>query len=141
MRRSAGLVLATVALGLAVWLACVAWTRVRSPDSAEESTSAVWIALLKGFSGEVYYVGSKNGYAYFRVGNLFWSYYKVPECLTKLPRTFPLGNGQGYIVQPRTGPFPGGKGSAIWIDVLPYGAATTCPSPASERSRRVIPPV
>lgn len=129
MRRAAGILVGTIAVGAAVYWAALASNHAQSPESAQESASSVWIALLKGFNGDVYYVGSKGAYAYFRLGDRFWSYYKVPLCLTRLPREFPLGDGQAYVIHPRYGPFPGGKGTAIWIDVLPYATATNCPSP------------
>jgi hypothetical protein len=76
------------------------WTHLRSPQSvALEDSSFVWIALLKGFNGDVVYVGSDDSYAYFRLGSLFWSYYKVPACAARLPETFPVGRRSGYVVQ------------------------------------------
>jgi hypothetical protein len=76
------------------------WTHLRSPQSvAIEDSSTVWIALLKGFNGDVVYVGSYDSYAYFRLGSFFWSYYKVPACAARLPETFPVGRRSGYVVQ------------------------------------------
>ena len=76
------------------------------PRAAQENTNAVWIALLKGFSGPVYYVGSENGFAYFRLGQLFWTYYKVPERDTRLQTVFPLGEGKPYLVDLKNVPNP-----------------------------------
>jgi hypothetical protein len=76
------------------------WTRFRSPASAaDEDAYAVWIALLKGFSGDVVYVGSDDTFAYFRLGHFFWSYYKVRACAADLPETFRVGGDGRYVVQ------------------------------------------
>jgi hypothetical protein len=76
------------------------WTRLRSPESAaEENSYAVWIAVLKGFSGDVVYVGSDETHAYFRIGRIFWSHYKVPACAASLPEMFSVGAGRPYAVQ------------------------------------------
>ena len=77
----------------------VTWTHSRSPEAgAIEDSSAVWMALLKGFNGDVVYVGSDHSHAYFRRGHFFWSYYKVPACAAHLPETFPVGRLPGYVV-------------------------------------------
>ena len=86
-------------LSLAV-AAYAGWTRVQSAEaSAEENSSPVWIALLKGLSGEVSYVGSDNTHAYFRLGSVFWSYYKVRSCDAQVPDIFPVDRGTPYVVQ------------------------------------------
>jgi len=66
---------------------------------AIEDSSTVWIALLKGFNGDVVYVGSDESYADFRLGSFFWSYYKVPACAARLPERFPVARRSGYVVQ------------------------------------------
>jgi hypothetical protein len=35
---------------------------------AKEDQYALWIAVLKGFNGDVYYVGNQGEFAYFRAG-------------------------------------------------------------------------
>jgi hypothetical protein len=54
---------------------------------------------LKGFDGEVHYVGSDATYAYFLVGVIFRSYYKVPICAAHVPETFSVGDGKPYVVK------------------------------------------
>lgn len=50
---------------LAAFFTAAAWTRMRSPlRAAAEDSYAVWIALWKGFSGDVAYVGSTGTHAY-----------------------------------------------------------------------------
>jgi hypothetical protein len=76
------------------------WTRVRTPESAAHADSyRVWIALLKGFDGDVYYVGNDETHAYFRLGRLFWSYYKVPACAAHLPEMLSVQRGRPYVVR------------------------------------------
>ena len=95
-RRVFQFVLASI---FAIFLACIASSRLRSPESAaEENTYAVWIALLKGFSGDVMYIGSTDSHAYFRAGQIFWSFYKIPACVADLPATFAIGKGEPYLV-------------------------------------------
>jgi hypothetical protein len=53
---------------------------------------------LKGFSGDVVYVGNDDTHAYFRIGSIFWSYYKVPACAVSLPETLSVGSGTPYVV-------------------------------------------
>ena len=55
--------------------------------------------LLKGFGGDVLYVGSSDTYAYFKVGRFIGDYYKVPACSVFLPETFQVGHGRFYVVQ------------------------------------------
>lgn len=72
-----------------------------SPDSlvnASEDSYAVWIALLKGFAGDVIYVGSDDAHAYFRIGRFLGHYYKVPACAVRLPESFTVGHGKPYVV-------------------------------------------
>jgi hypothetical protein len=94
--------------------AAAVWTRTRSPERvAVEDATAVWIAILKGFNGEVRYIGNLGDYEYFIIGDIFWSYYKVPKSYTliKLPRTFSLGGGVPYVVT---------------LKFLPNGYASCC---------------
>jgi hypothetical protein len=95
---------------IVVLAACISWTRVRSPEAAAaEDSYAVWMALLKGFNGDMRYIGSSDTHAYFRNGKLFWSYYKVPACLAKLLRTFPVGR-DSYVVALENVPSYGSPG-------------------------------
>jgi hypothetical protein len=95
----------TVAIIAVAWLFVVcfgwaAWTRLRAPESAaKEDVSGVHIQLLKGFEGDVLYIGSDDTHAYFRSGNVFWSYRKVPRCMTNLPRTFAINAGEPYVAR------------------------------------------
>lgn len=92
MRRGTRIATILAASVLAAFFIAAAWTRMRSPlSAAAEDSYAVWIALWKGFSGDVAYVGSTGTHAYFRTGRVFWSYYKIPSCLAELPRTFRVG--------------------------------------------------
>jgi hypothetical protein len=68
-------------------------------SAAREDSYRVWMALLKGFGGDVFYVGSDDTYSYFRLGRVFRSYYKVPTCAAKLPQTLPLEAGESYAVR------------------------------------------
>jgi hypothetical protein len=65
-----------------------------SPENANQ----LWYAVLKPFDRDVYYVGSDGEYSYFRQGYVFYSRYKAQTSKLKLPRTFPFGKGQPYIV-------------------------------------------
>jgi hypothetical protein len=57
------------------------------------------MALLKGFEGNVIYVGSDDTYTYFRLGTVFRSYHKLPTCAVHVPVTFPLQTGRSYTVR------------------------------------------
>jgi len=59
----------------------------------------VWAALAKGSNVTVHYVGSDNTHAYFRVGVVFSSYYKVPACAVLMPETFSVRHGRSYTVR------------------------------------------
>jgi hypothetical protein len=84
-----------VALG-----ACVAGNRAQAIQSSADTDSyRVWIALLKGFEGDVRYVGSDEQYAYFRIGTIFRSYHKLPLCAVQLPETLSLDDGRAYVVR------------------------------------------
>jgi len=56
------------------------------------------MAALKGFEGSVYYVGSDGDDSYFRAGKVFYSRYKAQTSKIRLPRTFPFGKGDPYLV-------------------------------------------
>jgi hypothetical protein len=68
-------------------------------SSADADSSRVWMALLKGFEGDVRYVGSDGPYAYFRLGTVFRSYHKLPTCAVHVPESFPLEADRSYIVR------------------------------------------
>ena len=74
------------------------WTHLQSPHGAEADPWTVWISVLKGSRGDVLYVGTKEPYAYFRIGSMFPTYYKTPACNTTLPRVFEVGAGVPYVV-------------------------------------------
>ena len=98
-RRVPLFVLAAVAF---MTVAYAGWTHLRSPESAASPDSyRVWIALLKGFSGDVVYVGSDDTHAYFRLGTIFWSYYKVPACAVHLPEKMSIDSATPYVVRLR----------------------------------------
>ena len=65
---------------------------------AKERPYDLWMAALKGFEGPVYYVGSDGDYSYFRAGTMIYTRYKVQTTKTHLPRTFPFGKGEPYLV-------------------------------------------
>jgi hypothetical protein len=77
---------------------CSLWAHLQSPERAKSDAHTVWISVLKGFGGEVLYVGTKEPYAYFRIGSVFPTYYKSPACNFTLPRTFDIGTGKPYVV-------------------------------------------
>jgi hypothetical protein len=56
------------------------------------------MATLKGFEGAVYYVGSDGDYSYFRAGKMFYTRYKARTSQLRLPRAFPFGRGEPYLV-------------------------------------------
>lgn len=100
MKRNLRVALGVLTLAVGLVGAYAGWTRVRSPKSAaHEDSYIVWVALLKGFSGDVVYVGSDDTHAYFRLGSVFWSYYKVPACAAHLPETFSVDRGSFYRVR------------------------------------------
>ena len=67
--------------------------------AARTDNYRVWITLLKGFGQKVYYVGSDDTDAYFRVGAVFRSYYKMPSCAAHPPEAFLLLEGKPYGVK------------------------------------------
>jgi hypothetical protein len=84
---------------------CACMSSCTSPRSLEALAGAkddpwtLWVALLKGFSGEVIYVGSSDTHAYFRIGRFFGDYYKTPACSALLPQIFAVGRGTPYVVR------------------------------------------
>ena len=100
MKRSRRIALIALVSLIGAFVAVVSWTRVQNPELVASTDSyRPWIALLKGFEGDVEYIGSDDSHAYFRVGWIFWSYYKVPSCATQLPETFPVRGGKPYAVK------------------------------------------
>ena len=77
---------------------CSLWAHLQSPERAEADPWAVYIGVLKGFKGDVLYVGTRESYAYFRIGSVFPTYYKTPACNTILPRVFDIGAEMPYVV-------------------------------------------
>ena len=87
-------------LSLASANACAGGNQANAIQSSADSDSErVWIALLKGFEGDVLYVGSDDAYSYFQLGTFFKSYHKLPRCAAKVPETFPLQTGRRYTVR------------------------------------------
>jgi hypothetical protein len=100
MKRNHSLSLLAVTLLVPFAGAALGWAHTDSPKSAaHEDSYRVWMALLKGFGGDVFYVGSDDTYSYFRLGHVFRSYYKVPICAAKLPQTLALEAGESYAVR------------------------------------------
>jgi hypothetical protein len=100
MKRNHCLSVLAVTLLVPIAGAAVGWANAGSPKSAaHEDSYRVWIALLKAFDGDVFYVGSDDTYSYFRLGHLFRSHYEVPTCAAKLPQTLPLEASESYAVR------------------------------------------
>jgi hypothetical protein len=77
----------TVTLGL-----LVAYNRSEmAVRAAPEEPYDLWLAVIKGFSGPVNYMGSDGGFAYFRAGSFFYDHYKTRASNVLLPRVFPIG--------------------------------------------------
>lgn len=86
---------------LAVVICAIAPVGCRSLSyihGASEDSQALWMAALKGFEGPVYYVGSDGDYSYFRAGTVTYTRYKALTAKIHLPRTFPFGKGEPYLV-------------------------------------------
>ena len=77
------------------FLLSVSCSSVKNP---RENNYDLWMDALKGFNGPVYYIGSDETNAYFRVGSYFHSYYKVKATDTHLPKTFPVSKGEPYQI-------------------------------------------
>jgi hypothetical protein len=100
MKRSRRIALFALVSTAAVVVSCAGWTRIRSPAPAADANSyAVWIALLKGWEGDVTYLGSDETDAYFRIGRIFWSYYKVYSCAVRVPKVLSIHGNESYIVK------------------------------------------
>jgi len=99
LHRRARLALMAFFLFVAIaFVGSVLWNRTRTPEvAAVEDVTAVRMAILKGFRGDVVYVGSQQDYAYFRTDYIFCSNYKVPATLVRLPRSFPIDGGEPYV--------------------------------------------
>jgi hypothetical protein len=96
-RRVVAVVLATAVLVVATY---AGWTRIRAPGvAARDDSYPVYIALLKGLPGDVVYVGSDDTHAYFRLGKVFWTYYKLLSCAAPVPEPFPIQRGRAYVVK------------------------------------------
>jgi hypothetical protein len=123
MRRGHRVTLTALALLVAAGAAWAGWTRIRSPVSwAREDSYDVWIALLKGFEGDVYYVGSDERYLYFRIGRVFWTYYKLPLCAAQVPEAIAVDRGEPYVVRLRVSSnntIAGGGSCAGGVDFQP----------------------
>lgn len=65
---------------------------------AKERPYDLWMAALKHQEGPVYYVGSEGEFSYFRAGTVIWTRYKAQTSRIHLPRTFPFGKGEPYLV-------------------------------------------
>ena len=65
---------------------------------AKERPYDLWMATLKGFEGPVYYVGSEGEFSYFRAGKIVYTRYKAQTSKIGLPRTFPFGKEEPYLV-------------------------------------------
>ena len=65
---------------------------------AQEQPVYLWIAALKHMEGPVYYVGTDGDFSYFRAGYIFFTRYKARTSMIRLPRTFPFGTRQPYLV-------------------------------------------
>jgi hypothetical protein len=86
---------------LAVVICALAMAGCRSLSyihGAHEDSQALWMAALKHQEGPVYYVGSDGDYSYFRAGTVYYTRYKAQTSKIHLPRTFPYGKGEPYIV-------------------------------------------
>ena len=77
---------------------CSLWAHLKSTEDAIADAYKVWISVLKGFGQDVYYIGTKEPYSYFRIGSVFPTYYKSPACNFTLPRIFDIGAGKPYVV-------------------------------------------
>lgn len=86
----------TVIIGILVIVACtgIFFSMRPVPALAKEDPWLIWIATLKGFDGEVRYVGDRDGYSYFQIGDFFKSYAKMKTDRTRLHEHFPLGSGK-----------------------------------------------
>src|SRR5437867_3199515 len=88
--------------GLMLLICCIiGFSSCRSASylqKAKERPCDLWMAALKGFEGPVYYIGSDEDFSYFRAGRIFYTRYKARTSKIRLPRTFPFGKGEPYLV-------------------------------------------
>jgi hypothetical protein len=73
---------------------------------ARERPYDLSMAVLKGFKGPVYYVGSEGDFSYFRAGEIFHTKYKVQTDTIRLPSEFPLEHGKPYLATMSMVPYP-----------------------------------
>jgi hypothetical protein len=100
MNRSYKVTLAVLGILVVAVAGYAGFPRFASPESVASTDSyRLWTALLKGFEGDVYYVGNDSRDAYFRTGRLFWTFFKVPACAARPPEAFPVGSGKPYVVR------------------------------------------
>jgi len=86
-------------VGLLAALVCITGCySVSYIRGAKERPAELWMAALKHQEGPVYYVGSEGEFSYFRAGTVIWTRYKAQTSKIHLPRTFPLGKGEPYLV-------------------------------------------
>jgi hypothetical protein len=73
---------------------------------ARERPYDLSMAVLKGFEGPVYYVGSEGDFSYFRAGEIFHTKYKVRTDTIRLPFEFSPGHGKPYLATMSMVPYP-----------------------------------
>jgi hypothetical protein len=76
---------------------------VYSPTTPSKSAFAddwtgLFVAVTKGFSGETYYLGSDDEWAYFRSGRLMPVYRKIGASRIRVPVVFPLAKDEAYLI-------------------------------------------
>ena len=92
--RFAGLLVAAVCIVAIAGCGTSAYVK-----KAPEDSYGLWMAALKSDPGPVSYVGSQGEYSYFRAGKYgYFKRFKAQTAKIHLPRTFPLGKGEEYIV-------------------------------------------
>jgi hypothetical protein len=77
---------------------CYSVSYVHRAKDSQHDPYDLWMAALKHQEGPVYYLGSEGEFSYFRAGTVIWTRYKVQTSHLGLPRTFPLGKGEPYLV-------------------------------------------
>ena len=99
MRHRIGIWLRVALVAGTILLAAITYNHSTSyVRGAHEDQYSLWMAVLKGFNGQVYYVGSEGDFAYFRAGDLIRSRFKARSSKVRLPFTFPLTDGKSYQV-------------------------------------------
>ena len=89
---------ALVAVSVGVTLVACGCCSLSHVHGAKEDPSNLWMAALKTHVNEVYYVGSEGDYSYFRAGKIFCERFKARTSKISLPRTFPFGKEEPYVV-------------------------------------------